>query len=208
MTTPDPVRAAIEAALSAYDRPRAVKAALAAVDAGTISIVQLYGDLSAMLVEIGNAWQRGTAEVWQEHFATGVVRNIVEACALRVEVAAPAERTATVILAAPSEEYHDLGLRMLADRFTLAGWRAQFLGANVPLTEVLAATAALDADAVALSASTHYHRTRLKDYVDGLASAWPDVRVWVGGPAFAREHDGWAAESVLDPRSIPDPGGT
>ena len=73
------------------------------------------------------------------------VRTIVEACLLRVESTAGPGRTTSVVLAAPTEEYHDLGLRMLADRFTLAGWRALFLGADVPLPELLTAVAELDA---------------------------------------------------------------
>lgn len=205
MTEPSPVRAALDEAIAAYDRPRAVSVALDAVDTETLDIEALYRELSAILVDLGAAWQRGSAEVWQEHFASSVVRTIVEACALRVESAAPPGRTASVVLAAPSEEYHDLGLRMLADRFTLAGWRAHFLGADVPVGEVIAAIDGLGADAVALSASTHFHRLRLKEYADRLASDRPGIRVWVGGPAFAHEHDAWPAAMVLDPLAIPKP---
>jgi methanogenic corrinoid protein MtbC1 len=207
MTEESPIRASLDAAIAAYDRPRAVAAALEAVDSGALTIDSLYGDLSAMLVEIGDAWRSGTTEVWQEHFATGVIRTIVEACALRVEASAPLDRTATVILAAPSDEYHDLGVRMLTDRFTLAGWRAQFLGANVPVRQLVAAVGELGADAVLLSASTHFHRVRLREYVDELAAACPGVRIWVGGPAFARGHDDWPDEMILDPLAIPEPDG-
>jgi methanogenic corrinoid protein MtbC1 len=205
MTGASDLRAALDEALAAYDRPGAVTAALEAVAGGRITVDRLYRDLSEMLVGIGDAWQQGTAEVWQEHFATGVVRTIVEACAPHVEAAAPPDRPATVILAAPSDEYHDLGLRMLADRFTLAGWRAHFLGANVPIQQVIAAVDELEGDAVALSASTHFHRVRLREYADALAGARPGIRVWVGGPAFARQHHDWPGEMVLDPLDIPPP---
>jgi methanogenic corrinoid protein MtbC1 len=205
VTEPSPIRTTIEAALAAHDRPAAIAAALDAVDSGDVSIEDLYRQLSGMLVEIGAAWQRGESEVWQEHFATSVVRTIVESCALRVEAAAPADRTKTILFVAPADEFHDLGLRMLADRFTLAGWRAQILGANVPLSQILEATLALGADAVALSASTHFHRTKLRAYTDALATQRPDVRVWVGGPAFAHDHAGWE-ELILDTSAIPAPG--
>ena len=199
------IRTDIEAALDAHDRPAAIAAALDAVDSGAVTIDELYRQLSGMLVDIGASWQRGEAEVWQEHFASAVVRTIVESCALRVEAAAPAERPSTILFVAPADEFHDLGLRMLADRFTLAGWRSQILGANVPLSQILEATLALDADAVALSASTHFHRTKLRAYTDALATQRPDVRVWVGGPAFAHDHAGWE-DLILDTASIPAPG--
>lgn len=162
----------------------------------------LYDMLSEFLVEIGSAWQTGDAEVWQEHLATGIVRNIVEACTLDVAEQAPDPR-ASVVLAAPDDEYHELGLRLLADRFSLAGWRAHFLGAALPVEEAVAAVRALGADAVALWASTHYHRLALKAYVAGLAAAHPGLRVWVGGAAFALEHVGWPDDMVLDPGSVP-----
>lgn len=207
MTDSASLRTELAEALAAYDRPRAVAVALDAVDDGSVSIDTLYRTLSEMLVEIGAAWQADAAEVWREHYATGVVRTIVEACAPRVEEHAPAGRTSTVVLAAPSDEYHDLGLRMLADRFVLAGWRAHFLGADVPLPELIAAVDELGADAVTLSASTHFHRLALKQYAGSLAEAHPQLRVWVGGAAFAHEHDGWPAGMVLDPLAIPEPEG-
>jgi len=205
MTDKSTFRSELDAAIAAYDRPRAVSAALEAIDSGALTIDRLYLDLSETLVQIGHDWQRGTTEVWQEHFTTAVARNIIEACALRVEAAAPPNRTVGVVLAAPSDEYHDLGLRMLTDRFTLAGWRAHFLGANVPLNEVIAAVEELDARAATLSASTHFHRSRLREYTDALAAIQPGVRTWVVGAAFAVEHDGWPAEIVLDPLAVPGP---
>jgi methanogenic corrinoid protein MtbC1 len=197
------VRPDLDRALRAHDRTGAVSLALRALDDGTISIPDLYTVLSEILVDVGSAWQTGTATIWQEHYVTGVARTIVEACALRVAKSAPPEPSVTVVLAAPDDEYHDLGLRMLADRFTLAGWRAHFLGANVPVTELVAAVRELGADAVAMSASTHFHRVSLKPYVSALLEADPDIRIWVGGPAFAHEHVGWADELILDPLAIP-----
>ena len=179
--------------------------ALSAVREGSVPIDGLYQTLSRILVDVGAAWQAGTTEVWQEHLVTGVVRNIVEACVLLVEEAAPRTREATAVLAAPVDEYHDLGLRMLTDRFILAGWDAHFLGGNVPLSQLRAAVGQLGADAVALSAATHFHRLSLRTYVAGLADTHPQLQVWVGGPAFAYEHEGWPDHQVLDPSQIPEP---
>jgi MerR family transcriptional regulator, light-induced transcriptional regulator len=201
------LRGQLDAALRDLDRAGAVRHALTALEAGAVTVPELYTMLSATLVEVGAGWRSGTTEVWQEHAVTGIVRTIVEACTLHVEAGAPAERPATVVLAAPDDEYHDLGLRMLADRFTLAGWRAHVLGANVPVGELIAAVGHLDADAVALSASTHFHRVRLRTYVDTLGGAHPELTIWVGGPAFAYGHEGWSDELVLDPREVPLAGG-
>ncbi|MBN2247513.1 MAG: cobalamin B12-binding domain-containing protein [Coriobacteriia bacterium] len=189
--------------ISAHDRAGATLAALDAVRAGAITIPELYDLLAAYLVEVGARWQAGESEVWEEHYATSTVRTIVEACQPLVAERAAAPIGRTVVLATPPDEYHDLGLRMLADRFTLAGWTAQLLGANVPTDELIAAIAELEADAVVISAYTHFHRFALKEYVNTVRAAHPDIHVWVGGAAFALEHDGWPDEMMLKPADVP-----
>jgi hypothetical protein len=53
-------------------------------------------------------------------------------------------------------------------------------------------------DALVLSSSTHYHRVALRRHVDHLKAQLPGVDIWVGGPAFALETEGWAASELLD----------
>lgn len=192
--------------IAAHDRDGAVAAALDAASSTAMSIPELYDLLADLLVDVGASWRAGETEVWEEHFATAVIRTIVEACHPLVTERAAAPNGRTVVLATPPEEYHDLGLRMIADRFTLAGWTAHLLGASVPLDELVAAVAELDADAVVLSASTHFHRLGLRPYVDALRAAHPSLRVWVGGPAFAIEAEGWS-DLLLDPAMIAATGG-
>ncbi|TDB37802.1 MAG: cobalamin B12-binding domain-containing protein [Actinobacteria bacterium] len=181
------------------DRAHAIAAAHAAVTGGSLTIPQLYALVLVPLMRLtGARWHAGEEEVWEEHFTTAVVRTIVES--LYAEVAARAAEPSgrTIVLAAPAEEYHDLGLRMLADRFQLAGYTVHFLGAALPLDEVVSAARELAADVVVLSASTHFHRLRLREYADSLRAALPGCEVWVGGPAFAHGHSDWSDTEVPD----------
>ena len=200
--TDDRLRSAIEERIRAHDRDGAVAVALRAVTGEGVALEDLHDVLAALLVDVGAAWQAGELPVWREHEATAVARTIVEACAplLAERAAPPAGRT--VVLATPSEEFHDLGLRMLADRFVLAGWTAHLLGASLPVEELIDAIDELDADAVALSASTHYHRLRLRRALDALLATRHGLQVWVGGAAFAAD-DGWADAPKLDPAHVP-----
>lgn len=193
----------LSARIRVQDRDGALLVSLQRVESGALSIPELYDILTEFLVEVGAAWQRGETSVWQEHFATAVVRTIIEACHPLIAQRAAPGNGKTVLLATPPEEYHDLGLRMIADRFELAGWTAHLLGASLPETELASAVTALGADAVVLSASTHFHRLALKPYVDGLLADHPGLRIWVGGAAFAAEGLGWPAEMLLDPAGIP-----
>jgi methanogenic corrinoid protein MtbC1 len=193
------LREELERHLTAHDRPAGVAAAVDAVTQRLLSVDALYTQvLAPLLVETGAAWQQGRTQVWEEHFATSMVRTIVES--LYLEVAREATQLPRLgkvaVLACPPEEAHDLGLRMLTDRLNLHGWDAYFLGADTPVDQIVSAARSLDADLVALSAATHYNRMLLRDVIEQLKTALPGVRIGVGGPAFATDRS-WPADELL-----------
>ncbi|MDY0340300.1 MAG: cobalamin B12-binding domain-containing protein [Coriobacteriia bacterium] len=197
------LKSMLAAHISKCDRAGATRTALEAVRDEAITIPELYDLLAAYLVKIGAQWQTGEKEVWEEHYATSTIRTIVEACQPLVNEQAASPLGRAAVLATPPEEYHDLGLRMLADRFTLTGWTTHLLGGNVPVDELIAAVTELEADAAVISVYTHFHRLALKAYVDTLQAAHPKLQIWVGGAAFALEHDGWPDEMMLEPEDVP-----
>lgn len=204
MTEPaSPLEKRLSEAIASHDRDAALEIALEEVRSGRVAIPGLYDALTNLLVGVGQAWQRGETQVWQEHFATSVVRTIIDGCHPLVNAAAAAPIGRTVLLATPPEEYHDLGLRMISDRFELAGWTTHLLGASLPVAQLSLAVSALGADAVVLSASTHFHRVALRGYVQKLRSDHPALRIWVGGAAFEDGAPDWPPGSLLDPEAIP-----
>lgn len=205
---PQQLRRELDARLTVRDRAGAVSVAVEAVRAGHISVPDLYTTvLGPLLADTGSQWQAGVTAVWQEHYASAIVRTIVEA--LYLEVVAAAERVEPlgkhVLLACPPQEEHDLGLRMLSDRFLLAGWDVTFLGMDTPIVEIVAAAKTVGAHMVVLSASTHFHRVQLRGFVDRLKAELPGVQISVGGPAFALDRS-WPADELLDPRALGLPG--
>lgn len=187
------LRRTLDEALAAHDQPGAVLAALQAVANGSVDVTTLYTQvLGPLLTDTGASWRDGTTRVWQEHLASATVRIVVDALFPQVHAAAQRlPRRGVAVLACPSEELHDLGLRMLADRLALAGWEPRFLGQDTPATEVAAAAQALDAQLVVLSASTHFERVRLRDDVARLRELLPGTRVVVGGAAFECDRESW-----------------
>lgn len=189
----------IDRLIHARDRAGAIQLARDTVTAGTLTIPQLYALVLSPLMQLtGARWHAGDEEVWEEHYTTAVVRTIVESLFAEVAARAAEPLGKTLVLACPAEEFHDLGLRMLADRFQLAGYRVHFLGAATPLEELVGAARTLNADAVLLSASTHFHRLRVREYADALVEAIPGITVWAGGPAFAHGHSGWSDAEIPD----------
>lgn len=199
------LREGLRVAMAGGDRAAAVSLAVEAVASGGVSIPVVYEVLGSLLTELGDSWRSGSTEVWREHIASAVARTFVEALYPMVAARAHEADRGTVVLACPENESHDLGLRMISDRFELAGWRVRYLGADTPASEI--AAAALDAGArlIVLSVSTHYHRIRIRETVRVLEVEAPGIRVVVGGPAFfgtgsrdAGEHASDLAEFLGD----------
>ncbi len=136
----------LERCLRTHDREGAVKAILAGVEDG-LAIEDLYsGVLSPFLASVGRGWQEGRTAVWEEHLIVGAVRAAIEALYPKV-----LERKAlidpvpiTVAFFCPPEETHDVGLRMLADRFDLRGFRTIYIGAGTPVDEMVKCVRAED----------------------------------------------------------------
>ena len=206
-STDAPLRTLLSERIAAHDKPGAVAAALDAVRRDEIGITDLYALLSRLMVDLGLSWQSGSTPVWEEHLVSSVARTIVEALypTVRERAVAVPRRGLTVVLACPQDESHDLGLRMLCDRFDLAGWDTHILGADTPTGEIAAAAEALHADLVVLSASTHFHRVRIRTLLDDIHSALPGLRVVVGGAALSRDCCGLDDEEVMRPDEFFDP---
>lgn len=199
------LKAVMAGHLAQRDRAAAVMAAIRGVESGTLTIPQLYTRvLTPLLHDIGTSWQVGETAVWQEHYASAAVRTVIEALNPHVTRTRPAltDDARTVVLACPPEETHDLGLRMLADRFELAGWRVIYVGADTPEADLHGAIRDTHADAAVLSVSTHFHRLRLREIVERLHAEFPKLTVWVGGAAFAFDHECWADDELLNPAAL------
>jgi len=190
--------ASLEGCLRTHDREGAVRAILEAVDSG-LAIEDLYTlVLEPFLESVGRDWQEGRTAVWEEHLIVGAVRAAIESLYPRVlERKAIVEAVPiTVAFFCPPEETHDVGLRMLVDRFDLRGFPTVYIGAATPVEEMVECVRSVGADVVCLSASTHFQRTALLEVVTRLHRLLPEVRLVAGGPAFAHSDAGWEEFTV------------
>jgi MerR family transcriptional regulator, light-induced transcriptional regulator len=209
----DDLRAKLDGAFGAHDADAAVTAVLAALDSGPLEVEELYcAVLVPALAEIGRRWHDGKMRVWEEHLDSAAARAVVEAMRPRVAAcrqAVIAEHAGaepmSALFACPPKEFHVLGLRMMADRFAMHGWRTFYLGADVPLEEIVDAAKTLKVQLLVLNAATTYERLYLRDVIAGLRAQLPGVRILGSGPAFSAEHEDWSAEELADPEQIPDP---
>jgi MerR family transcriptional regulator, light-induced transcriptional regulator len=139
---------ALRQALDAFDEP----AAQAALDRllSDLSVTAVLRDVVLpYLTELGQRWERGTASVAQEHFATNVIRGRLAGLA-RGWGNGHGPRA---VLACPPGELHDLALMIFGIVLHRGGWSIDYLGMDTPLAELTRTVDARRPDLIVLAAT-------------------------------------------------------
>jgi len=145
------------------------------------------------LYRVGNLWQRGVISVAQEHLASTVVDRVMAAAYTRVEPMNPLKGRAVVTVA--PNNFHEIGARMLADCLSLDGWETDYLGANMPQSDLLGFLAGSPPFLVAISSAMLCNLMETEEIVKGIKSHpyLQDTHIMVGGGLFLANPDLWHA---------------
>jgi DNA-binding transcriptional MerR regulator/methylmalonyl-CoA mutase cobalamin-binding subunit len=150
------------------------------------------------LQAIGQGWSEGSLSIGQEHLASAVFRRVLGWILRVYEVKNGAPR---LVVATPPRHIHELGAMLAADAAAAEGWDVTYLGADLPIAEILASARQVGANAVALSvvypkadASLIIDLEQLRRGLD------PRIAVLAGGAAAVedRERLGALGTHVVD----------
>lgn len=172
------------------DSRKAIDRVLAEVDAGLAVERACLEVLVPAQQEVGRLWHAGELGIVEEHVVTYTTERLMTLLAHRAQRAPANGRT--VICAAVAGNAHDIAVRVLADFFDIAGWRAVHLGANVPAAELASALQYFDGDLVVLSAALSVQLPRVAEAIGAIRRLEDrDARIMVGGLAFSDAPDIW-----------------
>ncbi len=173
-------------ALRRGDRRQALAAAQSALSAG-VDIRDLYMDVfQPAMHEVGHLWETNRLTVAQEHLATAITQSVM--AQLYSYVFARPSLGRTMVATCIGGELHELGIRMVADFFEMEGWDVYYLGANMPIDDVVNMVNEQRADMLAISASLNNHVTRARDMINAVRASpiGPEIKIIVGGHPFNR----------------------
>lgn len=156
-----------------------------------ISVKDIYLQLfQPVQREIGRLWQMNQISVAQEHYATAVTQL---AMSQLYPLIFSSDRVGFRLVATSvGNELHEIGIRMVADFFEMAGWDTYYLGANTPIESVIRTIQTQNADVVALSVTLSSQMSRVWDMIrDIRTKADPQVKILVGGYPFNVEPQAW-----------------
>ena len=138
------------------------------------------------LEDIGHGWRERSVTVAQEHLATAVFRRVLGWLLAVNQTEADAHR---LIVATPPGERHELGALMAAILAAVEGWQVTYLGADMPVDELVAAVGQTQAKAVALSlVGAGDERGALKALREIRAGLPPGVALLLGGAGARGVH--------------------
>lgn len=157
-----------------------------------VPVTVIYSDvLQPAQAALGRMWHRHEISIADEHYATSVTQEVMSR--LRANAAAAKRRDLRVVAAAVGGDFHDIGIRMVADCLDLDGWDVAYLGANLPAFEAVREVRERKVHLLAISASTFLHLRDAGELIDAVRAepSCADVKVIIGGPPFNLIPDLW-----------------
>jgi len=148
-------------------------------------IVNLYVNvLQPAQAEIGRLWHRNEISIADEHYATAATQELM--VRLREHAIPAKRRDIRIVAASVGGDFHEIGIRMVADCFELDGWDIMYLGANLPASDAVREVRERKAQVLAISASTFLHLRDTGILIDAVRAepGCAHVKIIVGGPPF------------------------
>ncbi len=140
--------------------------------------------------EIGRRWQMNQMTVAEEHFCTAATQMLMSQFYPQIFASVRVGRR--LVAACVGGDLHEIGVRMVADFFEMAGWDTYYMGANTPVEGIVQAVDANGTDVLAISATMSYHVPLVAEVIRAVRSRDRSCpQIIVGGYPFRVDDDLW-----------------
>jgi methanogenic corrinoid protein MtbC1 len=141
--------------------------------------------------EIGRLWQTNRISVAWEHYCTAATQLIMSQ--LYPRIFSSQRHRGTMMAASISGNLHEIGVRMVADFFEIAGWSTFYLGVNTPLPDILSALREHHPDLLAVSVCVLIDMKALEELIGKIRSdpSLDGLKLIVGGRLFNIDPELW-----------------
>ena len=138
------------------------------------------------LRQLGHKWSEGEYRVAQEHAATSVVRTFLGRL---LSISRGAVNGPVIVSATLSGLMHEFGAMMAALTVAAQGWRAFYIGPNLPVEEMVYSFEQLNAEAIVVSIVFPPNDSVVEDQLLRLRELLPqNTSIIVGGAAAESYH--------------------
>ena len=156
-----------------------------AFDKKEITVRELYKErILPSIEDFECPFQEDPLCIWKEHVRTSITRTIIEIIYPYLLKERKPSNGKKIIMTCPSEEYHELPLRVVSDWFELNGFKTIFAGGNTPLASLILALDYEKPDYLGLSVSNPYNLYRAQNIIEAIRNKDKSIGIVVGGRAF------------------------
>lgn len=143
---------------------------------------RLFTDvLQPLLREVGERWHRGDLAISQERLVSSTIRRHL---GLVLETYGHTAKHQHIVFATLPGERHELGLLMAAISCASRGFRAHYLGPDMPAEEIARFAREIGASIVAISVMLQEQLADAPRQLRQLVNALdPESAIWIGGAA-------------------------
>jgi len=139
------------------------------------------------MVEIGEMWASGKLKINEEHIASHALLEAI--IRLSPELYRKPSNGLSAVCACAEDEYHEIGLRILAYVLESEGWKVHYLGANTPFDTLRELFRAIKPDLVCLSYTMESPADQFMRKVKSLGTlVHSDMSTFVVGGFYAGNH--------------------
>ena len=137
-----------------------------------------------VMVEVGERWHDGRAQIAHEHLLSASVRNVLGSLLRLHQKSGTRER---LLFATPSGESHEFGALGAAVLAASGGLGTIYLGPGLPADEILAVPRVVHVEVVVLGITNGGDVERAENEVAQIATGLPKgVELWLGGAGASR----------------------
>ncbi len=155
-------------------------------------IKEIYLEIfQATQIEVGKMWQENKINVAQEHYVTASTQMIMSQ--LYNYVLNTIKNNYTIIAASVSHELHEIGIRIVSDFLELEGFNVYYLGANMPLKDIMKSIKQKKANILMLSATMTEHIEEASKIINEIKinESTKHIKIMVGGYPFNVDQNLW-----------------
>jgi len=157
-----------------------------------LSTIQSVFDLNTIffdiftpcLYEVGEAWYRGEIRIATEHFASAFIRAILMQLMQAFPIYNQAPR---LLVGCAPEEYHEIASLMLSVLLRKEGYQVEYLGADLPIEDLVPYAEDVEPDMIILSAGFE-HSARPLIKVQSLLDRFPSKPKFGFGGRYFNEN--------------------
>lgn len=155
-----------------------------------LSIIEVYEQILTPSLNDMKSTGDEQVDIWKEHIRTSIIRTIIENSYLYV-IRERDEKHGVIsgkkiAVICPTDEYHELGARMITDYFVMLGYDAIYVGSNTPKEVFISGIKSQKLDYVAISITNPYHLISARNTIARIREEDRNVKIIVGGSAIKK----------------------